>query len=284
MESKQALKAFAIDDIVQFKGISTISDKTFWSDLEDLIAILEPIHELQKMSESQKGTVASVSQRWLDISTHLNGIAKGPNVFSQVISQFKNSDNGKSWAERLKKQLSPLHWAAFFLHPRQWDAIMATGVQQEVVSFLERYSPKDSPVVEEFFNFRKQRGHFYSQSPVWQHNEKPELFWMMMESSSPDLARLTLRPLNTVANSVGSEMSFSKFGATKTKIRNRLSTQQVDKLLFIQTNTQALNRTARYAGVPSEEDLLAIEDKFLASQQPSILEKRVERDWDWHED
>jgi hypothetical protein len=56
-----------------------------------------------------------VTQHWVDTETHLRTNSK--NSFFRC--EFEAYLNGKGWADRIYRQLTDLHWAAFYLDPLQ---------------------------------------------------------------------------------------------------------------------------------------------------------------------
>jgi len=75
LRSKEALKAYALryheakDGVsAKFrKAIAPVTDYVFWGELEELAEILQPLDEAIKTSESQKGHLGHVLQRWQDL-------------------------------------------------------------------------------------------------------------------------------------------------------------------------------------------------------------------------
>jgi hypothetical protein len=79
---KQALFAWVADPQAQVrkeKGVNTLSptilDANFWKELSELAHILKPIHEAQKMSESNGATLAHVMPRWQRLEKDLKDLA-----------------------------------------------------------------------------------------------------------------------------------------------------------------------------------------------------------------
>ena len=81
LDSKSALQVYAWDDDVVFKRpkankspnytIDYLIDPSFWPELNELLAILGPIYNAQKMLESNKSTLDKVYDRWLAVQLHL---------------------------------------------------------------------------------------------------------------------------------------------------------------------------------------------------------------------
>jgi hypothetical protein len=62
-DSKEALRSFAYRDDIDFSHKVLLLDLTFWAAITELIKLLEPIHNLQKMSKDNKATISYVYPR-----------------------------------------------------------------------------------------------------------------------------------------------------------------------------------------------------------------------------
>jgi hAT family protein len=69
-------------------------------------------------------------------------------------------------------------------------------------------------------------------------------FWKSYFDSEDhnELARLAVRIFETIANSVASERAFSAMNLIVTKLRNRLSAEKADKLIYIYMNQRVLDK------------------------------------------
>jgi Protein of unknown function (DUF 659) len=86
--TKEALREFAFRHDVDIKFKDKVIQHQWWAYNTDLLAILEPIHKLQKMSEANKANIGYVYPRWLQIELHLINIANSPNLFAADIREY----------------------------------------------------------------------------------------------------------------------------------------------------------------------------------------------------
>jgi hypothetical protein len=61
-------------------------------------------------------------------------------------------------------------------------------------------------------------------------------FWASRSCSHPPLAEYPIRLATTVANTTISERSFSELKRSQTRLRNRLTIERLDKLIYISMN------------------------------------------------
>jgi hAT family C-terminal dimerisation region len=96
--------------------------------------------------------------------------------------------------------------------------------------------------IQDFLN--KQNG--FTKSHISQlHINNPVRYWQSYFDSTnhDELARLAARIFGTIANSVASERAFSAMNLIVTKLRNRLSPEKANKLIFIYMNQRVLDRS-----------------------------------------
>ena len=159
--SKQALQRFALDEDVVFQikkdkppnPIKTwLVDSNFWASLDDLINILRPIHEAQKLSERNGATIDLVYSRWLNIQKHLNQQAEYTR-FAHDLHTFP----ALRFRQRLNKQISPAHRVAHYLHPKNIHKSLDMYKQWEILAFMKRHTTRNqhAQIENEFYDFRE---------------------------------------------------------------------------------------------------------------------------------
>ncbi|KAL4126071.1 hypothetical protein QTP88_010302 [Uroleucon formosanum] len=75
----------------------------------------------------------------------------------------------------------------------------------------------------------------YFKSAVGRLTDNPLLLWKDMSTVYPNIVKVALKYLSTVATSVPSERLFSKAGLTMNQQRNRLTSKKLNMLLFLQS-------------------------------------------------
>ncbi len=97
--SKDTLKLFVKDrknDCEDTKILNIIKDPLFWEDLENLKELLKFIYEFQIISESSKGDLSDIKERWDDIREYLTAHENSTELL-------------RIFDERRTKQTSPAH-------------------------------------------------------------------------------------------------------------------------------------------------------------------------------
>ncbi|KAJ4184348.1 hypothetical protein NW759_017034 [Fusarium solani] len=113
-------------------------------------------------------------------------------------------------------------------------------------------------------------GLFNKHSAVYDDGFRPAMAWQCLLNQGSILARVAVKVMNTLANSVPSERSFSAISFIHTKARNRLTPMHADMQAFIFMNDRVLDRLKdqkyahkkRWADL-EEKDWLELEDSYL---------------------
>jgi hypothetical protein len=144
LKNKQALFAWVADERAQIgkKKLENtlrplILDQDFWTKLNELADILKPIHEAQKMSESNNANLAKVVPRWLRLEQELKNLSQIYLYLKPILAPHRIFNT------RLNAQTGPIHWAAFVLDPTSsLRFIDAKGREQAIKWIIDRVENK----------------------------------------------------------------------------------------------------------------------------------------------
>ncbi|KJZ68012.1 hypothetical protein HIM_11626 [Hirsutella minnesotensis 3608] len=300
-DNKEALRAFARDPVV-LNGmkktivkeedqdtqsslkqvISCINDIEFWTNLEMLFKILQPIGAAQASSERDRASLSEVIPRWLSIQASwdaLEAAGQDPLIDYAELKRLRK--------RRFDLQTDDIHYLAFALDPATTNprhSALTTDIVRRAHKFLEENISGEEYglVFREFCQFRAREGslfgpgsRMYKAAPEnTPHNQHILDCWRYLHSMNISLAAIAKRVLGALANSVPSERSFSATNYLHNRIRNRLTVNSTNKLTFIYMNSRVLRRleTARETPRQAANDqswesadldtLLKLEDDF----------------------
>jgi len=257
--TKSALQRYALDPRAKFiiksdknqvdnldTGIiELILSRDFWQDVDIIYQILQPVHEVQKMSESCRSHLGHVLNRWNSIRIKWQAMRES-GQYPQVEMIFAGDENS-IWTRRYAKQQTDLTWLAWILDPQNdIRSTVNAGRTNNILNLLKRYSSPErhTEIVEDFFAFRDCEGKFGRWRDFWKKDymEKPLLFWKIVAGEAPHLSALAIRVFSTPANSVPSERSFSAMNFIQDECRSRLSAEKTDMLTFIYINSKVLRQ------------------------------------------
>lgn len=154
--------------------VNILLDTTFRLTLEQLVNILEPLHQAQKMSEAQASNVFKVMKRWNNLAAELRKRARRT-IFEDDMHVYLALD-GK-FESRKKRQTEVLHWVAYYLLPTTVKEDIPAELRVNVQKFISHHC--DEETVTSFFEFRQQENRFsYLDEDLWHNAGNPKLFWL----------------------------------------------------------------------------------------------------------
>ncbi|KAL0849218.1 hypothetical protein ABMA28_013551 [Loxostege sticticalis] len=243
--TKTALMAFAIFDNgsgsiqVPSETKSTLLDDSFWSMINDCIAILEPITEPIFKLEANKCNIHEVFPIFRDLKSKLEFILPDITIISNEDKQailFKVE-------KRSKDCIKPIHLAAYLLDPRAQGLTLNEDEDLEAMHFIEQMAQNlNIDVIVDLANYKARDG-FWSKRFLWDRVEDivPVTWWKGL-CSSKNLSKIAVRILTSPCTSAATERSFSKHGHIHSRKRNRLTAERAAKLTFISYNWDLLNK------------------------------------------
>jgi hypothetical protein len=163
------------DDYAKGAGrvVDILLDPLFRLSLEQLLGILEPIHQAQKMSEAQASNLFKVLKRWDNVATEFRRRARRT-VFEDEMNTYFAS--GGQFERRKKRQTDVLHWAAYYLLSTTAEDI-PSDLRVSLQNFLSLHCGDE--VITPFFEFRQQQNRFsYLDEDLWSNAGNPKLFWL----------------------------------------------------------------------------------------------------------
>jgi hypothetical protein len=129
--SIDALRKFARDSQNECENaeiLEALLDVLYWNDVDELLEILIPISKAQVMSESSKGNLSQVYERWGKIRDHL-------------ATQEQQSSLLHEYDIRVEKQTSDVHLIAFHLNPANASApYQQEGDIHRIATFMKDHA------------------------------------------------------------------------------------------------------------------------------------------------
>lgn len=165
------------------------------------------------------------------------------------------------WKARFDKQTLDIHYVAYALRPDCCGS--DSKISPSVFDTVRRYirgqlvDADADRAIREFTHFRMKSGGppgqgaqltlgeapeplFGPSSMVYDDSFKPAFAWRCLLIQGSTLARVAVRVLDALANSVPSERSFSSVGNVHDDKRNRLGTEKADQQTFCYVNSRVL--------------------------------------------
>ncbi|KAK2670231.1 Ribonuclease H-like superfamily [Fusarium oxysporum f. sp. vasinfectum] len=204
------------------EAVRIIKDNSFWLELEAAIAVLKPVNDFQHVSEADGAGIAHVVNRWLQIKSkwaEMREADQFPDIpWDDIDAIFK---------ARLDKQTYDIHWIADALRPDTTgpNSKLPPSVFARVQEYLQKQLENDDEyhrALSEFTRFRMRTGGpdglFNKRSAVYDDGFRPAMAWQCLLNQGSTLARVAVKVMNTLTNSVPSERSFSAISFIQRKL------------------------------------------------------------------
>jgi hypothetical protein len=240
---KQSLQEIAImKDVNMDKEIRQLilDNDVFWVQLQNSLKILDPIALAITKSESNDALLSDVPQLWCNVASAIS---------SNLTTSPLNSQEEKNVVEILNRRkifcCQKIHAAANLLDPRYKGGCLSDDDICNAFDFITEKSNHlkldTGKVISNVAEYRSSSG-FWSRKSIWESAKyiNPTTWWSGLCTAQP-LNPLASRLLQVPPTSAACERNWSAFGNIHTKLRNRLTTGNVEKLVAIRWNLDLFN-------------------------------------------
>ncbi|CAO2210623.1 unnamed protein product [Urochloa humidicola] len=231
------------------QATATMVKPAFWSGVRLCLRVFEPLIKVLRMVDSDiKPSMAflygDILNAKKEIMAAIGNVDKAGNV-SLYVSIMDIIE------EKMKGRLdTPLHLAAYFLNPYFsyndssifTNQLVMDGLISAIETFYHGDYDKQSKVLnEELDKFKDKQGHFakpVAMASCKDYDFSPAKWWGNYGTQVPVLQRMATRILSLTSSSSGCERNWSCFEGIHTKKRNKLTTERLNQLVFVQYNVK----------------------------------------------
>lgn len=255
LEKKDQLRKMVVDgrwdklrEVKSKKGkvaTATMMSMAFWKDLKLCLNVFEPLVKVLRLVDGDvKPSMGFVYGEIMKAKKEIK------EVYGNVESRYKDVINivEKKMKDRLD---SPLHLAAYLLNPYYSyadtnifdDGTITEGFISCVETFYYGDDDKQDQVVNfELKRFQNREGSFAKKLARSCQNFDYNVasWWRLYGTEAPALQRMAVRILSLTSSSSVCERNWSTFENIHTKKRNRLTTERLNSLVFIQFNSRMM--------------------------------------------
>ena len=271
LDSKEALKLTVIDenwawasenckDGKEFCNTVSGSRSNFWTSLEAIVTLVQPLSDALHQLEADKPMLSQVWKVWKSLLKHVEAFeSKQPNTKKGAKRIFE---------QRYEKHCNPSWLAAWLVDPI--NAVKASCGGGWRLPFRE-LSPDEANLVRELFQkmcpgeeelvgeefaalqisilpkemaatcgflTKKTKNEDTGRTQIAPVSSR-QLFWTELgQRHFPTLSKICHRLLSMHATSCAAERNWSLWGQIYTKARNRLQIQRAEKLIYIRGNSK----------------------------------------------
>lgn len=264
--TKSILQIMAINEdatkTLSKKVKQTLLDDHFWSHLENLRSLMQPIVYWITYLEGDYNSIHLVWSSFSEIGQ------KFDQLLSLAIESSTEAEFIKTqFEERLQNALKPIHLGACLLDPKSQGLIMSAQQQIDGCEVIcqqiagNMINVDEQNVMQELAMYRSREG-IWGKEFVWRAADKicPVLWWKTFYQNT-DLGKVAIKILNVPATSASVERSFSTFSHIHNKKRHKLNTTRAGKLCYIAHNWKIMHKPKPSATKPPNKTAVGNEPK-----------------------
>ena len=211
----------------------------FWMQVRSIVVVTTPIYRTLRMTDMEGATLGLLTHFIKEAKVEIEACTLLDATQKDAIMTLVNSRY--EWMKR------PIHGLAALLHPAYKTPALANDAN--LLADRDLFLPKvlseeeHGAFLSELINYNNQRGGPAFTNPLTWKREylvKPLFWWESFGYSHPHLQRVALRLLAQDCSSGACERNWSSFSLIHTKIRNKLSPRQLERLVYCRSNMRML--------------------------------------------
>ncbi|CAM0955624.1 unnamed protein product [Alopecurus aequalis] len=231
-----------------------LSSNMWWTALEWVLHMLEPLYIALRYADTQKQCTLSGFKKILLTAIHTleSRLGEGSEMLRRVMSKVSNR------IEAMEKDT--LMVAASVLDPHTHYVVNLSNIPtyaSALTDAIEKIADPDSAVlaIREISAFRERHGRF-GQKVACMSAEKmsPTEWWFQFGGEVPNLQKYALRIVSQCVSSSGCERNWSAWALVHTKQRNRLLYGKLHKFVSVRYNLKI--------HAEEDKDLVRANDKY----------------------
>jgi hypothetical protein len=243
----------------------------FWGTCVNFVHMVEPV--LVALREFD-GKHPCMGKAWLvmkNVEKHVFSLRDPPFSLNEELAESAEDQFQSRW-HMLR---TDLHYAGALLNPYLLDEVTLIDdreATEAVVRVLRKLTTNDvafASALSEYQSFRDHRGIFAGLPVAAALNLEPHEWWDLLGAGAHTLAPIAKRILAQVCSASSCERNWSMYSFVHNKVRNRLTSERAEELVYIYTNARTLrdrggaNSAAWYANNMLSEDSMTEESDGL---------------------
>ncbi|KAH7282747.1 hypothetical protein KP509_35G045900 [Ceratopteris richardii] len=207
--------------------------ESFWRSVHGLVIAILPLYKVLRMTDMEGCHFHFLKSPFMNFRYEAKSTPKRDDLLYLIEKRWK-------WMKR------PIHGFAALLHPtfKEPSLFMDTSLLEDRDTYLPKIlSTNDhGKFLQDFINYNDQRDSALASSLVWKRDSlvKPLFWWESFGYQMPTLQRCAMRVLAQDCSSGACERNWSAYSLIHTKIHNKLSTKQLERLIYCRSNLRML--------------------------------------------
>ncbi|XP_038692977.1 uncharacterized protein LOC119990910 isoform X2 [Tripterygium wilfordii] len=246
---------------------ATVVSISFWKSVNSCLLVFHPLVKVLRLVDSDRPSMpwlygelqAAIREIKEDVCS---GLEKN---YKPILDIIDSKSKG-----RLD---SSLHLVGYLLNPYYFAKNRVNigddaTIMEAFLDCVEKFFPDDLTTQgivsdDELIKYKKLEGMFGRKQAIFSYESKgvnefnPAGWWSNYGGSTPNLKKMAIRILSLTTSSSGCERNWSTFEGVHTKKRNRLDSERLNNLVYVQFNAKLLYKKQR---VSNDKDVLQADD------------------------
>jgi hypothetical protein len=235
------------------------SDGTFWDSLRFIAAVFEPCYKLMRKTDSATPIMGKFYHLMSELGGALEDIFAEGKPWSKDPWVDHKEEIVEAHTQRWVYMHTPYHSAGFALDPNfltlDVNAMNGGEVFSGLTAVIEKvlYDDEDAQAqaLQQYADFRKQRGAIFDRKSLQAAAKTVPAheWWEMIAGGAAELRTVAMRVLSKTSSASACERNWSAFAAVQAPKRCRLSSENLDNLVYLRSNLRLKQKRldAKYA-------------------------------------
>ncbi|KAH7443543.1 hypothetical protein KP509_02G039600 [Ceratopteris richardii] len=212
----------------------TLLDDGFWTQMSLLSGMLRSMWALLQLTDSEGCTIGHLYSMFREMRASIEAYSELTDERRTEILQIIDT--------RCDYLIRPIHGISTLLHPlyKGDDTLQDMKLLASRDVYLSRVLDVDRQIQfdTEFITYANNLGATYSRPTSFRRDlcKSPVNWWQTYGYTTPDVRNIALRVLSQDCSAGACERNWSAYSLVQTKVRNHLSTHQMQRLVYCRAN------------------------------------------------
>lgn len=266
-----AVNEDATEFLPQEIKIRLLDDAVFWTNVDKIINILNPIVLWTTKVQNNECFIHLVYGALKEIETSLKeSVSSNSDKRGCLLSKSEETTLISKLTSRISNSIKPIHYAAALLNPSTQGYTLSPAENIDAMEFIYTLAASmnldSNAVMKDVANYKSKDG-LWSKTFLWGTVKKvTPLTWWRGLCNTTILSEVAMKILSIPVSSAATERSFSSFSWIHNKRRNRLTRERAGKLTYIAHNWKLHNKNLEPEEPQLPEESFEDEPKLSTSK------------------
>lgn len=222
------------------------TDGSFWEGIRFVAAVFEPCYKLMRLTDSSAPLMGKFYKLMSNLGGDLEDLFADGSPWSKAPWVEHKEEIVEGHTKRWDYMHCRYHAAGYALDPNflqdDVNAVNNGEVFAGLTAVIEKVhhgnSAAQALALQQYVEFRAQRGKVFEMSSLQAAAKTVAAheWWQMIAGGASELRKVAMRVLSKTSSASACERNWSAFAAVQTPVRNRLSSENLNSLVYLRSN------------------------------------------------